>query len=156
MIDEPELTFKDLHTGKPKRGTCLRCFTNPVEGQFFIQALRRDAMNSPVAATSSSLCRECLEIVFRAIATSLIQPVVFGKDQCPRCQKHKTVIGRIMLMARIQDGNFKQGRQPKYTSIANDTYRYCESCTVYAYRSAVGLRDQLLEEGHVAKTETPS
>lgn len=154
MLDEPELTFEALRTRKPKRGKCMRCFENPTGGYLQIQVLPVGSTSSALVSMNTTLCRECLELMYRAIATSMAQPVMFGKNICPRCQKERPIVGRIQLMAKLQKGDHKAGGYPAYTSIAHSSYTYCESCTVYAYQSASELRDQVLTEGHPVSITT--
>jgi hypothetical protein len=148
MIDEPELTFDDLKEPKAPRGMCTRCFEKPVAAYCAIEAKSLIGSKQKLfASASSSLCMDCTEITYRAIATLLTQPVMFRQDICPRCQKEKPIIGRVMIHAREQLGDHKSGGHPRFKSIATTTYRYCESCTVYSFRGVVQLRDHILEEG---------
>lgn len=153
-----ELTFAMLHTRKPKRGTCMRCFENPTQGMLQIQVYDRSGNTPGVALISltTSLCLACLELMYRRLATSLTQPVMFGNDICPRCNRDRPVNGRLTLTAKKSTGSKKQGHNPAYISMANSTYKYCESCTVHMYRAIMSLRDSILTELVPNQTTMPN
>lgn len=143
-----ELTFDMLRIRKPKRGNCMRCFTNPSEGLLLIQAfdIPNQASGALVSLTTT-LCLDCIEIMYRAIAAELAQAITFGK-KCAVCHKDKTINGRITLIARKYTDT---GKQPngsrRSTVIANGSFTYCESCTVRMYHKACSIRDASLAEG---------
>lgn len=143
-----EFTFDMLHTRKPKRGTCMRCFSKPTEGILLIQAFDISAQASgALVSLTTTMCLECIEIMFRSIAVMLTPAVTFGK-QCPGCQKEKTINGRISLIAKqYKDAKTQPNGSRASSTIANSSYNYCESCTVRMYRAACSLRDSSLSEG---------
>jgi hypothetical protein len=149
-MSEQELTFDMLHVRKPKRGTCLRCFSNPTYGILQVQVFNRAGNNpsSALASLTTSLCEECLELMYRALAVTLTEPVSFG-DICPRCQKSKPVVGRIMLTAKqiVKAKRETASGNQTFKSLATSTYKFCESCTVHMYRNAGSVRDNALAEG---------
>ena len=143
MPVEPELTFEMLFSQKKRHGFCVRCFEKPVGGRLKIKAFDADEPVTRQMQRASSLCLECLEFMYRSLAASLAQPVIFG-EVCPRCQKERPVRGRVVLTAEklISQNN----RSPKYKSLVTSTYKYCESCTVYSYRNVTSLHDDMLEK----------
>ena len=149
-----ELTFAMLRTRKPKRGTCMRCFNKPTEGTLLIQGfdIPNQAKGALVSLTTS-MCLECIEIVFRSLAVMLTPTVTFGK-QCPGCQKDNPINGRVTIIARkyMTFPTHPQTHRSSVT-ISNNSYIYCESCTVRMYHSACSARDISLAEGAPTTTQ---
>lgn len=142
-----ELSFDMLRTRKPKRGICPRCWTNPTWGLLRINVLStKSSSQTPLVSLTTSLCHDCLEHTFMALAEPLTQTPMFGNKACPKCKRDRPVIGRIALAALEYTTRNKGERNPTFKTVSHLSAKYCEHCAVETYREVTDLRDNIIED----------